>query len=326
MNHPRRRFLQLATSAAALSLLSGGRARALTYPTRPVRMIVPFAAGGPGDVQVRLIAQWLFERLGQPFLVENRPGAGGNVGAEAVARATADGYTLLAVASPNVINAAMHDKLNFDLIRDIAGIAGISRVPNIVVVHPSIPVTTIPEFIAYTKANPAKLSCAVGGIGTSGHVASELFKMATGAEFVLVPYRGGGPALADLLAGQVHVYFGPAPATIEAIRTGKLRALAVTSVKRSDLLPQIPTVAEFVPGYEVSTFQGVGAPRATPATVVDKLNKEINAALADSKVKARLAGLGGTVLTGSAADFDRLMADEVEKWAKVVRFAGIKPA
>ena len=320
----RRQFLRLAVGAAALPAVSRA-AWAQAYPARPVRLVVPFAAGGPGDIQCRLIGQWLAERLGQPFLVENRSGAGGNIGAEAVVRAPADGYTLLGVSSPNVINATIHEKLNFDIVRDIAGVAGIARVPNIVVVHPSVPVTTISEFIAFAKANPGKLSGALGGIGTTGHVASELFKMATGIDFVLVPYRGGGPALIDLLAGQVQVYFGPAPLTIDAIRAGRLRALAVTTAARMELLPDIPAVAEFVPGYEASTFQGIGAPRNTPAAIIDTLNKAINAALADPEIKARLAGLGGAVLTGSSADFNKLMADETKKWSKVVKAAGIKP-
>jgi tripartite-type tricarboxylate transporter receptor subunit TctC len=323
MSLPRRHFLRLAAGAAALPALPR-IARAQAYPARPVRLIVPFAAGGPSDLLARPIGQWLSERLGQSFIVENRPGGGGNIGTEAVVRAPADGYTLLMVSTPNTINASIHDKLNFDLVRDIAGVAGVSRVPNIMVVHPSVPATTIPEFIAHAKASAGKLSGAVGGIGTSGHVASELFKMATGADFVLVPYRGGGPALSDLLAGQVQVYFGPAPLTIDAIRTGRLRALAVTTAVRSELLPGIPAMAEFLPGYEASTFFGVGAPRKTPADIVDTLNAAINAGLADPKLKARLAGLGGILLAGAPDDFGKLMADETDKWAKVVKVAGIK--
>jgi tripartite-type tricarboxylate transporter receptor subunit TctC len=323
MKLQRRQFLHLAAGTAASPLVSRF-AWAQGYPTRPVRLIVPFAAGGPSDVIARPIGQWLSDRLGQPFVVENRAGGGGNVGAEAVVRAPADGYTLLMVSSPNAINATIHDKLNFDLARDIAGVAGVSRVPNIVVVHPSVPVKTIPEFIAYAKANPGKLSGALGGIGTSGHVASELFKMATGINFVLVPYRGGGPALTDLIAGQVQVYFGPAPLTIESIKSGRLRALAVTSAIRSELLPDIPAVAEFIPGYEASTFLGVGAPRNTPAEIVTKLNTEINAALADPQMKSRLANAGGIALAGAPADFDKLIADEIEKWGKVAKVAGIK--
>lgn len=324
MDRSRRQFLGLAVGAAALPAFCRV-AWAQIYPARPVRLIVPFAAGGPGDTLARLMAQWLSERLSQQFLVENRPGAGGNVGAEAVARAPADGYTLLLISTPNVINATVHEKLNFDAVHDIAAVAGITRVPNVMVVHPSLPITTVPEFIAYAKANPGKLSGALGGIGTTGHVASELFKMATGVDFVLVPYRGGGPALIDLLAGQVQVYFGPAPLTIDAIKTGRLRALAVTTATRLDLLPDLPTVADFVPGYEASTWFGIGGPKNVPMEIIDKLNKEINAGLADPKLTARLAGLGGTVLGGSPADFGKLIAEETEKWAKVVKFASIKP-
>jgi tripartite-type tricarboxylate transporter receptor subunit TctC len=321
---PRRRFLQLAAAAAALPVLSRF-ALAQAYPTRPVRLIVGFAAGGPGDALVRLMGQWLSEQLGQPFVIENRPGGGSNVATEAVVKAPPDGHALLFVTSANAINATLYQKLSFDFIRDIAPVAGLIRMPNVMAVHPSVPATTVPELIAYAKANPDKLSQAAGGIGTSGHLAGELFKMMTGVNMVLVPYRGGGPALTDLLAGLVQVYFGPTPASIEYIRAGKLRALAVTTATRSEALPNIPTMAEFVPGYEASTFQGVGAPRNTPAEIVGKLNKEINATLADPKIKARLADLGGTVLPGSPADFGKLIADETEKWGKVIRFAGIKP-
>jgi tripartite-type tricarboxylate transporter receptor subunit TctC len=324
MTCSRRRFLNLVAYAGALPALAR-HARAQTYPARPVRLIVPFAAGGPSDIVARPIAQWLSERLGQSFIVENRPGGGGNLGAEAVVLAPADGHTLLMVSTPNTINATIHDKLNFDLVRDIAGVAGISRVPNIVVVHPSVPAQTVPELIACAKANPGKLSGALGGIGTSGHVASELFKIATGVDFVLVPYRGGGPALTDLLAGQVQVYFGPAPLTIEAIKAGRLRALAVTSMTRSEALPDIPAMAEFLPDYDASTFFGVGAPRNTPTEIVDKLNRQINAALADAKMKRQLGGAGGMLLPGSPADFGKLIAEETEKWSKVAKLAGIKP-
>jgi tripartite-type tricarboxylate transporter receptor subunit TctC len=323
MRYSRLQFLRLAAGAAALPAFPS-TLRANAYPARPVRIIVGFAAGGPADTLMRLIGQGLSERLGQSFVVENRPGAGGNIGVEAVVRAPADGYTLLAVSSPNTINAVNREKLNFDLVRDIAGVAGICRVPNVVVVHPSVPVTSVPEFIAYCKAYPGKLSGAVGGIGTSGHVASELFKLATGVDFVLVPYRGGGPALTDLIAGQVQVYFGPALLTIEAIRTGRLRALGVTAAARLDLLPGLPAIAEFVPGYEASTFFGIGAPRDTPALIVDRLNQEINAALADPKITSRLSRLGGTSLPGSPADFGKLIAAEAEKWARVIKLAGIK--
>jgi len=324
MNLPRRRFLQLAAGAAAFPTASRG-AWAQTYPAQPVRLIVGFAAGGPRDIVSRLIGQWLSEHLGQQFFIENRPGAGGNIGAELVVRAPPDGYTLLALGTPDAINATLYQRLSLNVARDIAPVASIGREPNIMVVNPSVPVKTISEFIAYAKANPGKLSLGVGGIGTTGHVAGELFKMMTGVNLVVIPYRGGGPAITDLVAGQVQVYIGPASASIDLVRDGKLRALAVTTIARSDALPDIPAMADSVPGYEASTFSGVGAPRNTPAEIVDKLNKEINAALADPKIRARLAALGGTVLPGSPADFGKLIAEETEKWAKVVKFAGIKP-
>jgi len=324
MNLPRRRFLQLAAGAAAFPTASRG-AWAQTYPAQPVRLIVGFAAGGPRDIVSRLIGQWLSEHLGQQFFIENRPGAGGNIGAELVVRAPPDGYTLLALGTPDAINATLYQRLSLNVARDIAPVASIGREPNIMVVNPSVPVKTISEFIAYAKANPGKLSLGVGGIGTTGHVAGELFKMMTGVNLVVIPYRGGGPAITDLVAGQVQVYIGPASASIDLVRDGKLGALAVTTIARSDALPDIPAMADSVPGYEASTFSGVGAPRNTPAEIVDKLNKEINAALADPKIRARLAALGGTVLPGSPADFGKLIAEETEKWAKVVKFAGIKP-
>jgi tripartite-type tricarboxylate transporter receptor subunit TctC len=271
------------------------------------------------------MGQWLSERLGQPFVIENRPGGGTNIATEAVVRAPADGYTLLMVGPTQAINATLYDKLNFHFIRDITPVAGIIVVPNVMVVNPSVPATTVPEFIAYAKANAGKLSMASGGIGSPGHVSGELFKMMTGINIGHVPYRGGAPALTDLLAGQVQVYFSPTPAAIEYIRAGKLRALAVTTAARSEALPDIATVAEFVPGYEASNWQGTGAPKATPAEIVDKLNKEINAGLADPKIKARLADLGGEVFAGSPTDFGKLIADETEKWAKKVKFAGLKP-
>ena len=320
----RRQFLHLAAGAAALPAVSR-IARAQTYPTRPVRIIVGFPPGGAADIAARLMGQWLSERLGQPFVIENRPGAGSNIATEAVVRAPADGYTLLLVSTSNAINATLYDKLNFNFIRDIAPVAGIIRVPHVMEVNPSVPAKTVPEFIAYAKANPGKINMASAGIGAAPHVSGELFKMMTGVDMVHVPYRGAAPALTDLLGGQVQVMFDTMPSSIEYIRAGKLRALAVTTATRSEALPDIPTVGDFVPGYEASAWYGVGAPKNTPAEIVDKLNKEINAGLADPKMKARLADLGGTVLAGSPADFGKLIADETEKWAKVVKFAGIKP-
>jgi tripartite-type tricarboxylate transporter receptor subunit TctC len=320
----RRQFLYLVAGAAALPAISRF-ASAQTYPTRPVRLIVGFAAGGGIDIIARLMGQRLSERLGQPFVVENRPGAGGNIGTEAVVRAAPDGYTLLLAFSSNAINATLYEKLNFDFVRDIAPVAGVIRVPNVMLVNPSVPAKTVPEFIAYAKANPGKISMASGGIGTPAHVSGELFKMMTGVNLVLVPYRSGGPALTDLLGGQVQVMFPSTVASLEYVNAGKLRALAVTTATRSEALRDVPTVGEFVPGYEASTWFGICAPKDTPAPIVDKLNEEINAALADPQIKARLAALGGTPLVGSPADFGKLIADETEKWAKVVKFAGIKP-
>jgi tripartite-type tricarboxylate transporter receptor subunit TctC len=270
------------------------------------------------------MGQWLSERLGQQFVIENRPGAATKIATEAVVRAAADGYTLLIVGTTQAINATLYDKLNFHFIRDIAPVAGLTRVPNVIVVNPSVPATTVPEFIAYAKANAGKLSMASGGIGSSGHVSGELFKMMTGVNMAHVPYRGGAPALTDLLAGQVQVYFSPMPAAIAYIKAGKLRALAVTTAVRSEALPEIPTLGEFVPGYEASIWLGIGAPKATPAEIVNKLNKEVNAALDDPKMKARLADLGGTPLPGSPVQFGKLIADETEKWARVIRAANIK--
>ena len=324
MTLPRRQFLHLAAGAAALPAVSRF-AWAQTYPSRPVRMIVGFAAGGATDILARLIGQWLSERLGQPFVIENRPGAGSNIATEAVVRAPPDGYTLLLVGSPNAINATLYDKLNFNFIRDIAPVASIIRGALVMVVHPSVPAKTVPEFIAYAKANPGKINMASGGIGGITHIAGELFKMMAGVDMVHVPYRGVAPALTDLLGGQVQVIFANLAPSIEYIRAGKLRALAVTTATRSEALPDIPTVGEFVPGYEASSWFGVGAPKNTPAEIVDKLNKEINAGLADPKIKARLADLGGTVLGGSPADFGKLIAEETEKWGKVIRAANIKP-
>ena len=296
-----------------------------SLPTRPVRIIVPFAPAGSADIVARLIGQWLSERLGQPFVIENRPGAGTNIGTEAVVRAPADGYTLLLVGSSSAINATLYDKLTFNFIRDIAPVASIIRQPNVMLVNPSVPAKTVPEFIAYAKADPGKINMASAGNGSSSHVFGELFKMMAGVNIVHVPYRGGAPALTDLLAGQVQATFVPVPASIEYVRAGKLRALAVTTTTRSDALPDIPTVGDFVRGYEASGFVGLGAPKNTPAEIIEKLNKEINAALADPKIKARLADLGGTVLPGSPAEFGKLVADETEKWGKVIRAANIKP-
>jgi tripartite-type tricarboxylate transporter receptor subunit TctC len=299
-------------------------ARAQIYPSRPVRWIIPIAAGGVTDILARLMGQWLSERLGQSFVIENRPGGSTNIGTEAVVRAPPDGYTLLLVGAANTFNATLYDKLNFNFIRDIAPAAGIMRVSNVVVVHPSFPARTLREFIAYAKANPGKISMASGGNGSTGHVAGELFKMMAGVDMVHVPYRGGAPALTDLLGGQVQVLFAPTPASIEYVRGGSLRALAITTATRWEALPDIPTVGDFVPGYEASSVFGIGAPKNTPAEIIDKLNREINAGLADPKIKARFADLGGTALPGSAADFGKLVAEETEKWAKVIKFAGIK--
>jgi len=285
---------------------------------------VPFAPAGSSDIVARLIGQWLSERLGQQFVIDNRPGGGGNIGTEAVVRAPADGYTLLLVGSFNATNAALYDKLNFNLIRDIAPIAGVFRGPLVMLVHPSVPAKTVPEFITYAKANPGKIDFASAGIGSVSHLSSELFKAMAGVNLVHVPYRGGGPAVNDLLGGQVQVYFASTPSSIEYIKAGRLRALAVTAATRSDALPDTPTVAEFLPDYEASLWYGIGAPRNTPVEVIDKLNKEINAALADLRMKARIVDLGGDVLALSPADFGKLIADETEKWAKVIKSVGIK--
>jgi len=320
----RRQFLHLAAGAAALPALSSV-VWAQAYPSRPVRLIVPFAAGGPNDILSRLLGQWLAERLGQPFITENRPGAGGNIGTEAVVRASPDGHTLLQVSTFNAINATLYERLSFNFIRDIAPVATIIRGPFVMVVNPSVPARTIPEFITYAKANPGKINFASPGNGTTAHVGGELFKMMTGVNMVHVPYRGGAPALTDLIAGQVQVYFAPTVASIEHIRTGKLRALAVTTATRSEALPDIPTVGEFVPGFEASIWYGMGAPKNTPAEIVDRLNKEINAGLVNPKIKSQLGDLGGTVFVSSPADFGNVISDETEKWAKVIRAANIKP-
>jgi tripartite-type tricarboxylate transporter receptor subunit TctC len=319
----RRQFLHLAAGAAALPAVSRVT-WAQAYPSRPVRLIVPVAPAGAGDILARLMGQWLSERLGQPFIIENRPGGGNNIGTEAVVRAPADGYTLLLAGTPNTVNVTLYEKLNFNFIRDIAPVAGIIRGSFVMVVNPSVPAKSVPEFIAYAKANPRKLNMASAGNGTASHVGGELFKMMAGVDLVHVPYRGGGPAFNDLLAGQVQVMFPTTVSSIGYIRAGRLRALAVTAATRSEVLPGIPTVGEFVPDYEANNWFGVGAPKATPAEIVEKLNKEINAGLADPNMKARLADLGGTVLAGSPADFGKLIAEETEKWGKVVRFTGIK--
>ena len=324
MKLARRSFLHLAAGAAALPAVSR-MSWAQAYPTRPVRWIVGAPPGGALDIVARLMGQWLSERLGQPFVIENRPGAGTNIGTEAVAKAPPDGYTLLLISTPSAINATLYEKLNFNFIRDIAPVATITSQPFVMVVNPSVPAKTVPEFIAYAKANPGQINMASAGNGTGPHVAGELFKMMAGVDMVHVPYRGSGPALTDLLGAQVQVLFSTMPSSIEHVRSGKLRALAVTTATRAEALPDIPTVADFVPGYEASGWYGVGVPKNTPAEIVDTLNKAINAGFAESKLKARLADLGGTVLAGSPSDFGKLIADETEKWAKVVKFAGLKP-
>jgi tripartite-type tricarboxylate transporter receptor subunit TctC len=320
----RRQFLQLAGGAAALPALSR-IARAQGYPARPVRLVVGYPAGGANDIVGRLIGQWLSERLGQQFIIENRAGAAGNIGTEAVVRSPADGYTLLIAGSFNAINATLYDKLNFNFIRDIAPVAGIIRSTFALIINPSFPANTVSEFIGYATANPGKINMASAGNGNLSHVAGELFQAMTGVNMLHVPYRGGAPAMTDLLGSQVQVYFGTISESIEYIRAGRLRALAVTTATRSEVLPDIPTLGEFVPGYEASGWQGIGAPKSTPTDIVDKLNKEINTSIADPKLKVRFADLGSTPLAGSPADFGKFIADETEKWAKVIKFAGIKP-
>jgi tripartite-type tricarboxylate transporter receptor subunit TctC len=320
---PRRRFLQLAAGAVASPIVAR-TADAHVYPIRPVRVIVPIAAGGPNDILARLIGQWLSERLGQQFVIENRPGAGTTIATEVVVRAPPDGYTLLSVGAAAAINATLYQQLSFNFLRDIAPVASISREPNVLALNPSIPASTVPALIAYAKANPGKLNFASGGNGTSNHMSGELFKMMTGVDIVHVPYRGGAPALTDVLAGQVQVIFSNMGASLEYIKSGKLRPLAVTTAMRAEALPDVPALGEFVPGYEASGWQGICAPMGTPAGIVDRLNLEINAALAEPRIKARLADLGGTVLAGSPTDFGRFIVEETEKWAKVIRFAGIK--
>jgi tripartite-type tricarboxylate transporter receptor subunit TctC len=321
---PRRKFLSLAASIAALPTLSR-TAKAEGYPTRPVRLIVGFAPGGGNDITARLIGQWLSEHLGQPIVIENRPGAATNIATEAVVNAAPDGYTLLFVAPPAAINATLYEKLNFNFLRDLVPIAGIMRIPDVMVINPSVPAQTVPEFIAYAKANPGKVNFASPGVGTSVHLSGELFKMMTGVDMVHVAYKGSAPSLTDLIGGQVQVSFATMPAAIEFIRTGKLRALAVTAATRSPALPDVPTVGESVPGYEVSSWYGICARRGTPAEFIEKINKEINAGLADPTMKARLADLGGVTIAGSPGDFGKLIADETERWGKVIRTANIKP-
>jgi tripartite-type tricarboxylate transporter receptor subunit TctC len=324
MKLPRRRFLHLAAGAAALLAVSRA-ARAQAYPSRPVRIIAPTAPGGAPDIIARLIGPWLSQRLGQQFVVENRPGSGNNIGTEAVVRAAPDGYTLLVVSSSNTINATLYDKLNFVFLRDIAAVAGIISLPFVMVVNPSAPAKTVPEFIAHAKANPGKISFGSPGIGTPGHVSGELFKIMTGVEMIHVPYRGGAPVITDLLGGQVQVLFGTTSLTVEQVRAGKLRALAVTGATRWEGLPDVPTLGEFVSGYEATSLFGLGAPKQTPAAIIERLNRDINAALDDPNLKTRLVDLGGTLLAGSPADFGKLIADDTEKWAKVIRAANIKP-
>ena len=321
----RRRFLHLAVGAAALPAVSRF-ARAQTYPSRPVRLVVTFPAGSTSDILARPMAQWLQERLGQPFVIDNRPGAGGTIGTEAVVRASPDGYTLLLIAGAHTVNATLYDKLSFNFLRDIAPIAGMSRETGVMVVNPSVPAKTVPEFIDYAKANPGKINMASAGSGSTSHVSGELFKMMAGVDMVHVPYRGSTPALTDLLGGQVQIMFDATPSSLPHIRAGKLRPLAVTTATRLDILPDIPTIGDFVPGYEASAWLGFGAPRNTPAAVVDRLNKEIDLAISNSAIKARLVDLGGLALPPSSpAEFGKLIADDTEKWGKVIRAANIKP-
>jgi tripartite-type tricarboxylate transporter receptor subunit TctC len=323
MNLSRRGFCHLVAGTAALPIAASGAA-AQAWPSRPVRWVVGYAPGGGNDIVARLMGQWFSDRLGQSFVIENKPGAATNIAAEFVVNAAPDGYTLLLVGQPNAINATLYETLPFNFIRDIAPVAGIMTVPNVMVVNPSFPAQTVAEFIAYAKAHPDKINMASAGNGSAAHLAGELFKSMTGTSMVHVPYRGQAPAIADLLSGQVHVLFATSPASMEFIRTGKLKALAVTTSVRAEALPDLPTVGDFVAGYEASAWYGIGAPQKTPAEIVDRLNQETNAGLADAKLKARLADLGGTLIPGSPADFGKLIADETEKWGKVIRAANIK--
>ncbi|MGZ5829530.1 MAG: Bug family tripartite tricarboxylate transporter substrate binding protein [Xanthobacteraceae bacterium] len=324
MKLPRRKFLHLVASTAALPVMSRF-AIAQTYPSRPVRIVAAFAAGGGVDITARLIGQWLSDRLGQTFVIENRPGAGGNIGTEAVVNAPPDGYTLLLATVPNAVNATLYEKLNFDFIRDIAPVGGIIRVPMALLLNPSVPAKTVPELIAYAKANPGKVNMASAGTGSAPHMAGELFNFMAGVKMVHVPYRGQGPALSDLLGGQVQVLFATTPGTADFIKTGKLRALAVTTASRAEVFSDLPKAGDFVPGYEASQWYGLAAPKNTPVEIVDKLNREINAALADPAFKGKLADIGGEPLPGSPAEFGKFIAEETDKWGKVVKFAGLKP-
>jgi tripartite-type tricarboxylate transporter receptor subunit TctC len=324
MKFPRRTFMHLAAGAAALPAVPHG-AWAQAYPSRqPVRIVVGFPPGGATDIMARLMGDWLTERLGQQFLVENKPGASGNIGVEIVAKAPADGYTLLTVVTPVAINPALFSNLPFDFMRDIAPVIYLARLAYVVVVNPSVPATTLPELIAYAKANPGKINYGSAGAGTPQNITCELFKMMSGVNLVHVPYKGGAPAVADLIAGHVQVVFAPVSEAIPHIKAGKLRALAVTPAKRLDVFPDVPSVGEFLPGYEATGFAGIGAPKATPAAIIDMLNKELNAGLASPKIKARIEELGGTVVGGTPAEFGKIISDATEKWAKVIKFAGIK--
>jgi len=321
---PRRQFLHLAAGAVALPVMLQ-IARAQAYPARPVRVVVGFAAGGTSGLIFRIVDQWFSERLGQPIVIENKPGAAGNIATQTVIAAPPDGYTLLFVPTASAINATLYERLPFNFLRDVAPVAGLVQMPNLMTVHPSVPATTVAEFIAYAKANPGRISMGSGGNGSPAHVIGEHFKMMTGVNLVHVPYRGGAPALTDLIGGQIQVAFIDMAASIEYIRTSKLRALAVTTATRSEALPDVPAIGDFVPGFEASQWVGLCAPKTTPTEIVDRLNKEVNAALADPKIKARLADLGGTVLPGSPAHFGKLIADDTAKWSKVIRFSGAMP-
>ncbi len=323
MKFPRRAFVDLALGAAALTA-APGLARAQAYPSKPARIVVSFPAGGATDIMARLMGDWLTERTGQQFLIENKPGASGNIGTETVAKAPPDGYTILQVVTPNVINPALYSNLPFDFIKDIAPVIYLARLAYVVVVNPSVPVTTLPELIAYAKANPGKITDGSAGQGTPQNISCELFKMMTGVNLVHVPYKGGAPAVADLLAGHVQVIFAPISESIQQIKSGKLRPLAVTPAARLDVLPDVPTIAEFVPGYEASGFAGIGVPTGTPAAIIDLLNKQLNAALADPKIKGRIVELGGTPTGGTPAEFGKILSEATEKWAKVIKTAGIK--